>query len=138
MTKEEKEQMLKENYLINIKGDLLFLVTMEVKLDSAKTRKERIKTEKDLDDRLAKIAKEILMFYSKYSGASYSLVTLGELRLEILLWLKEEAFFEDYIFQLLKRVFQLRKEYFETLTEDEDEVRPCYWFNFKKIAKTEN
>lgn len=133
MTSKEKSELTKQNYLVNIKGDLLFLLAEEQKMQNAKTRKERHERANNLDERAGKLARHIVLFYGKYSDASYKMATLRELRLEILLWFKDGGYFEDYVFNLLQSYFILTKETFEDLKEAESE--PSYEFNFKRFRK---
>ena len=133
MTSEKKRELTKQNSLVNIKGDLLFLLAEEQKLQNAKTRKERHEREHNLDERACKLARHIVLFYGTYSDVSYKMATLHELRLEILLWVKDGEFFEDYVFDLLQNYFILTREVFEDLKEAESE--PSYEFNFKKFKK---
>ena len=133
MTNKEKRELTKQNHLVNIKGDLLFLLAEEQKLQNAKTRKERHEREHNLDERASKLARHIVLFYGTYSDASYKMATLRELRLEILLWFKDGGYFEDYVFNLLQSYFLLTKETFEDLKEVESE--PSYEFNFKRFRK---
>lgn len=133
MTNKERDELKEANYLVNIKGDLLFLLSEEQKLQNAKTRKERHERENNLDERAGKLARHIVLFYSLYSDATYKVATLRELRWEILLWFREGGYFEDYVFNLLQSFFNLTRETFEDLKEVESE--PSYEFNFRRIGK---
>ena len=134
MTNKERLELAKQNSLVNIKGDLLFLVAGEQKLQNAKGRRERRVLADELDARSAKLARNVLEFYAMYSDATYKCATLRELRLDILLWWNKCGFFENYIFDFLQSYFLITTDLFEKLKEAET-TEPAYEFNFKRLRK---
>lgn len=134
MTKEEKKELYKQNRLVNIKGDLLFLISDEKKFYECKNSRERWKYGERLDTRTAKLANSILEFYAIYSDEKYSEMSLSTLRLEILFFLKKNNFFEDDVIELLENYFILSTETIN-LKLDEVKQEPVYKFNFKKFKE---
>lgn len=135
MTNKEKQEVRKQGYLENIKGDLLFILAGEQRLQNTSGRKERRALSDELDAREAKLARHVVQFYAMYSDATYKEATLRELRLEILLWWRLGGFYEDYIFNLLQSYFLITREVFDELQESEGDAPPAYEFNFKKLRK---
>jgi hypothetical protein len=130
MTKQEKKQLQKAQYIINIKGDLLFLLSYYKKLAEPHTRAVKRLLEKDIQDRTNKLSREIFSYFAKYNGDAYMELSLSALRFRILLFLKSEHVFEDDVFNLLEDYFTLNEGIFENLNAVETE--PVYSFNFKK------
>lgn len=130
MTKQEKKQLQKAQYIINIKGDLLFLLSYYKKLAEPHTRAVKRLLEKDIQERTNKLGREVFLYFAKYNGDAYMELSLSALRFRILLFLKSEHVFEDDVFNLLEDYFTLNEEIFENLNAVETE--PVYSFNFKK------
>ena len=130
MTKQEKKELQKAQYIINIKGDLLFLLSYYKKLDEPHTRAVKRLIIKDIEERTNKLATEVFTYFAKYSEDAYMEMSLNSLRLRILLFLKSEHVFDDDVFNLLEDYFTLNKEIFENLNAVETEE--VYSFNFKK------
>lgn len=130
MTKQEKKALYKAQYIINIKGDLLFLLSYYKKLAEPHTRAVKRLLEKDIQERTNKLSREIFLYFAKYNGDAYMELSLSALRFRILLFLKSEHVFEDDVFNLLEDYFTLNEGIFENLNAVETE--PVYSFNFKK------
>ena len=130
MTKQEKKQLQKAQYIINIKGDLLFLLSYYKKLAEPHTRAVKRLLEKYIQERTNKLGREVFSYFAKYNGDAYMELSLSALRFRILLFLKSEHVFEDDVFNLLEDYFTLNEEIFENLNAVETE--PVYSFNFKK------
>lgn len=130
MTKQEKKALYKAQYIINIKGDLLFLLSYYKKLAEPHTRAVKRLLEKDIQERTNKLGREVFSYFAKYSEDAYMEMSLSALRFRILLFLKSEHVFEDDVFNLLEDYFTLNEEIFENLNAVETE--PVYSFNFKK------
>ena len=130
MTKLEKKELQKAQYIINIKGDLLFLLSYYKKLDEPHTRAVKRLIVKDIEERTNKLGTEVFTYFAKYSEDAYMEMSLNSLRLRILLFLKSEHVFDDDVFNLLEDYFTLNKEIFENLNAVETEE--VYSFNFKK------
>ena len=130
MTKQEKKALYKAQYIINIKGDLLFLLSYYKKLAEPHTRAVKRLLEKDIQERTNKLGREVFSYFAKYNGDAYMELSLSALRFRILLFLKSEHVFEDDVFNLLEDYFTLNEGIFENLNAVETE--PVYSFNFKK------
>lgn len=133
MTKQEKKALYKAQYIINIKGDLLFLLSFYKKLEEARTRRDKAIISKDIEERTQKLAREVFYYFAKYSEDAYMELSLSALRFRILLFLKSEHVFEDNVYNLLEDYFTLNED---TLKDVENlnvvEAEPVYSFNFKK------